>query len=324
MTLAKPLVSVIIVNWNGNRVLNRCLTALSNQTFKDFEIILVDNGSTDGSVDKIGIDGFGIKIERLPTNQGFAAANNLGVSLAKGRWIALLNTDAFPAPTWLEYLIMATQENPEFTFFASCLIMANRPGYLDGTGDVYHCSGQAWRRGYGKPSRGVWQERDEVFGPCAAAALYLRESFLQVGGFDEDFFCYLEDVDLAFRLRLIGQRCLYIPEAVVEHVGSESHGRQSDFNLYYGYRNMVWTFFKNMPSPLIWKYLPFHLSINLIHLAWFSWRGQGRTIWKAKRDAFRGLQSILKKRRKVQKECRVKSNEISCILNLNFLGFMNK
>ena len=180
--------------------------------------------------------------------------------------------------------------------------MAHQGEYLDGMGDVYHRSGMAWRRGHGKPRNNQETEPFEVFGPCAAAALYRREIFIQTGGFDETFFCYHEDVDLAFRLRLQGHRCLYVPDALVEHVGSGSQGAHSDFVLYYGHRNLIWTYFKNMPGSLFWRYLPAHLMLNLVSLFWFSLKGHGRAIWKAKWDAVRGLPSVLKRRRQIQRE----------------------
>src|SRR6185436_1800580 len=148
------------------------------------------------------------------------------------------------------------QENPKFTFFSSRQIQYNRPELLDGAGDEYHVSGLAWRRYYNHIEKEYGIKPEEVFGACAAASLYLREDFLKVGGFDEGYFSYFEDVDLSFRLRLVGRRCLYVPAAVVCHVGSASSGKVSDFVIYHGHRNLVWGYFKNMPALLFWAYLP--------------------------------------------------------------------
>ncbi len=315
-----PLVSVIIVNWNGRKVLNRCLTAIAAQDFKDFEVIVIDNGSTDGSVDGLEVDWPDTRVIPLKENRGFAAANNLGAELAQGTWIALLNNDAFPSPGWLDALVSAAAKNPEFTFFASCLTMARQGEYLDGMGDVYHGSGMAWRRGHGQLQRDQHTEPSEVFGPCAAAALYPREIFIQTGGFDETFFCYHEDVDLAFRLRLQGHRCLYVPEALVEHVGSGSQGAHSDFVLYHGHRNLIWTYFKNMPASLFWRYLPAHLMLNIISLLWFSLKGHGRAIWRAKWDAIRGLPVVLKKRRQIQRGRQASISEINRAMDHGWLN----
>ncbi len=303
----RPSVSIIIISWNSRDYLPRCLSALSTQTYRDFEIILIDNGSTDGST--LGLlenyPNIDLHLERLETNQGFAAANNLGARLARGPWLALLNSDAFPQPDWLAQLIQAAENNPEFSFFASRQLQAKNPELLDGAGDAYHISGLAWRQYLGYPADQFGLASREVFSACAAAALYSRAAFLQVGGFDEDFFSYYEDVDLSFRLRLQGFRCLYVPNAVVQHVGSASVGTQSDFMLYHWQRNFIWSFIKNMPSALLWKALPFHLLANVVFQLNSIRRKHGNISWKAKIDAMRGLSDAFYKRRKIQNESRV-------------------
>ena len=298
-----PLASVIIVTWNSAANLSRCLGALAAQTYKDFEVVIIDNGSTDGCLD--GVEKYWsalrLRVERLGENRGFAAANNIGVGLAHGQWVALLNPDAFPVLDWLEELIKATENNPEFSFFASRQLQADAPALLDGAGDAYHINGLAWRRYAGFPAARFGLEPEEVFSPCAAAALYSRRAFLQVGGFDEDFFSYHEDVDLGFRLRLQGFRCLYIPDAVVHHIGSASLGAQSDFALYHWQRNFIWSFVQNTPSALLWGALPAHLMANFIYQLNYTLRGRGGVLLKAKRDALRGLSHALRKRRIIQK-----------------------
>jgi GT2 family glycosyltransferase len=171
---------------------------------------------------------------------------------------------------------------------------------IDGEGDSYGVNGFAWRRHHGRRLESQPPGPEEVFSACAAAALYRREAFLAAGGFDERFFCYVEDVDLGFRLRLRGEGCLYVPNAVVQHVGSAVTGRASDFSVYHAQRNLVWTFAKNMPAPLLWLYLPQHVLLNLAAVAWYSLRGQARTVLRAKRDALRGLGEIRASRREAQ------------------------
>jgi GT2 family glycosyltransferase len=302
-----PLVSVVIVTWNSARYLSSCLNALVAQTFTDFEVVLIDNGSTDGCLDSVENNwpSLRLQVERLGENKGFAVANNLGARLAHGQWLALLNADAFPEPNWLKELLRAAENNPEYSFFASRQLQANPSYLLDGAGDVFHVSGLAWRRFYGLPAAQFGLETEEVFSPCAAAAFYFRQAFLQAGGFDEDFFSYFEDVDLGFRLRLQGFKCLYVPDAVVEHVGSASTGKISAFVIYHGHRNLVWAFIKNMPTPLFWLFLPLHLLINLFFLLSFSIQGQGQAIWRAKRDVLRGLGLMLGKRKEIQRRRRV-------------------
>lgn len=314
-----PTVSVVILNWNGKEFLARCLEAVYSQNYQDFEVILIDNASKDGSIEEVEIRWPEVRVIRLERNIGFAAANNLGARLAEGRWLALLNNDAFPDPEWLGTLIGATQRYPEYTFLGSRLLQDRDRNVLDGTGDVYHISGLAWRRNYNQPVGEAGNDTEEIFSPCAAAALYSLEIFRQVGGFEEDFFSYHEDVDLSFRLHLQGHRCLYVPQAVVAHVGSASTGKRSDFAVYHGHRNLVWSYFQNMPATLFWKYLPAHLIANLIFLIYYSIRGQGKAIWRAKMDALSGIPNALRKRRQIQANLKVGTAEISRLLEHGWL-----
>lgn len=280
----------------------QCLDHLARQTVRPRKVVIVDNASTDGAIDALAPElANGISIVRMGHNAGFAAANNRGFEeIGDCEWVALLNPDAFPAEDWLEKLLAAARHNPAFQFFACRQLMAQDPERLDGAGDAYHVSGAHWRRGYGA-GRATQDRPLEVFSACGAAALYRADVLREVGGFDEQFFCYAEDVDLGFRLRLRGYRCLYVPEAVVHHVGSASTGRGSDFVVYYGHRNLVWVFVKNMPGALLWRYLPQHLLFNLVSMAWFTARGQGRAILRAKIDALKGIRAILAKRENIQK-----------------------
>lgn len=320
MTTHPHLISIILLVWKNIDHLFNCLDALSMQTYQNFEIILVNNGSEDGALN--GLDGkypfLDLHVYRLSTNIGFAAANNSGARLAHGQWLVLLNADAFPESDWLEKLVEATEIYPN-VIFASRQIQVNNPGHLDGEGDVYHVSGLAWRHNYGHL---VYQfnEFQEVFSPCGAAALYPRQEFLDAGGFDEDYFSYHEDVDLGFRLRLRGLSCMLIPRAIVYHVGSASTGKRSDFSVYYGHRNLVWTYFKDMPSALFWLYLPLHIAMNFFFLFHFTIKGQGGVIWRAKIDALRGLPGILKKRHFIQRDRRVSVMEIHHVMSRNWLA----
>ena len=297
-----PLVSVIIVSWNSAEHLPRCLECLTQQTFPDFEVIIIDNGSLDGGTDDLeqNYPQLALQVERLASNLGFARANNRGARMARGTWLALLNADAFPAPDWLQKVLEAADRCPEFSFFTSRQVQANRPEMLDGAGDEYHISGLAWRRFYNHPSQNYGLKEEEVFGACGAAAVYARDDFLTVAGFDETYFSYFEDVDLSFRLRLLGKRCLYVPQAVVHHVGSASTGKVSDFVIYHGHRNLVWTYFKNMPDSLFWRYLPLHILMNLFFVLSFILKGKGLAILRAKIDGFARLPAIIRTRRQIQ------------------------
>ena len=299
-------VAVIIVNYNAGPMLTRCLNALERQTFRDFRTILVDNASSDGSANGIETQFSNVTVLRSDRNLGFAAGNNLGLVHAQNcPWVALLNPDAFAEPKWLENFMRASEGQPEYGFFGCLMRDANSSENLDGTGDVYHVSGLCWRRDRGVTESKATMEAGEIFGPCAAAALYRRDILEEVGGFDERFFCYLEDIDLAFRLRLRGYRCWYVPEAVVHHVGSGITGKQSDFSVYHGHRNMVWTFFKSMPAVLLWLYLPLHLIANLAGVAKHATQGRFRVVLRAKLDALKGLPAMFDARGANQRARRV-------------------
>lgn len=299
-----PLISVVVLAWNSAEHLPRCLQALAGQTCRDFEVILVDNGSSDGCLEGVEerFPGLHLRVERLATNIGFAAANNLGARMAGGKWLVLLNSDAFAEPGWMEALHRAAVNNPGYSFFASRQLQAQDPALLDGAGDALHISGLAWRRYAGWPADRYGLEQGEVFSACAAAAMYSRAAFSRVGGFDEDFFSYHEDVDLGFRLRLQGFRCLYVPGAVVQHVGSVSQGAHSDFAVYHWQRNFIWSFIQNMPGVLLWRALPAHLLANVIQQVSHARSGEAAAAWKGKWDALRGLGNALKKRRQIQKK----------------------
>jgi GT2 family glycosyltransferase len=333
--------SVIIVNWNSWGILSRCLEELQQQTFHNFNIVVVDNASADPAPSDLLTQYFNVTLIQNQTNLGFAAANNQAIRLLKNtEWVVLLNPDAFPELDWLESLVGAARKNPEYAMFASRQLMDGNQNLLDGDGDVYHISGLVWRAGHGRPVSGANAQGDnsipedsinhtvlplpspppegdgikasrgkvqvghkprEIFSPCAAAAMYRRDALMAVGGFDEDFFCYIEDVDLGFRLRLMGHRCLLVPSAVVHHIGSATTGGQrSDFSVYHGHRNLVWAFVKNMPGYLFWALLPLHILMNCATICLFVLRGKGRVIIQAKLDAIKVLPLMWAKRKQIQ------------------------
>jgi GT2 family glycosyltransferase len=314
-------ISVIIVNWNTGAYLKRCVLSLSKQIMPPCEVIVVDNASTDLSA--VGLEECypNVKVVRLDKNIGFAAANNLAARLISEEcnWVALLNPDAFPEPTWLESLMDAAKHHPEYAFFGSRLMNANEPSNYDGTGDIYHISGLVWRGGHGNAADASALKMKEIFSPCAAAALYRKDAFVEANGFDEDYFCYVEDVDLGFRLRLLGYRCLHVPESVVYHIGSVTTGKRSDFSVYHGHRNLVWTYVKNMPGALFWLFLPLHIILNLFIITWFSLHGQCSVILRSKFDALGGIPRMWKKRREIQKNRKASVNDIWQVLDKSFL-----
>ncbi len=312
-------VAVLIVNWNAGAYLPSALSALAQQSRPADRIVVVDNASTDGSREAIA-QSAGVELIALDENVGFAAGNNIGAeAVADCDWLAFLNPDAFPQPDWLERLMRAVEEHPGITMFASELRLASDPSKLDGAGDAYHVSGLPWRIAHGELAPTNDAVPREVFSPCGAAALVHRDTFNEAHGFDPTFFCYLEDVDLAFRLRLLGHRCLYVPGAVVHHVGSGTTGTRSAFAIYHGHRNLVWTWVKNMPGWRMWLYAPQHILLTLVSLFRFSAISHGRTLVRAKIDALTGLGRALSERRKVQRTRTADGREVVAAMSRGWL-----
>ncbi|MGK7344536.1 MAG: glycosyltransferase family 2 protein [Candidatus Nitrospinota bacterium M3_3B_026] len=297
-----PSVAALVVAHNAGAILLECLESLERQTRRPDRIILVDNASEDGCASAVDEKFPGVEIIRLEKNTGFAAANNIAARAAgEADYLALLNPDAAAEPDWLENLLDAARRRPDCSMFASLVFNYGDPSIVDGAGDSYHVSGAMWRKGFGAPYLPWMNVEAEVFSPCAAAAMYRNRDFKAAGGFDNDYFCYTEDVDLGFRIRLAGGKCLYAPSAKARHVGSAVTGRHSDFYVYHSHRNLVWTFVKNMPWPLFWLYLPQHLLLNLVTVASYSLKGRGRIILKSKWDAARGLPAVLRRRLETQR-----------------------
>jgi len=222
----RPFVSVIIVNFNSGARLSRCLDCLEKQTYSKFEIIVMDNNSNDDSLVRARVSDRRARLIRCAENTGFAAANNAAAGKAKGEWLALLNPDAYARPEWLFELIAAAERQPGADAFGSLQLDAMRPGYIDGAGDNCSVYGIVYRGGFGRLLKGAIED-GECFAPCAAAAMYRRSTFLKLGGFDEKFFCYGEDVDFGFRLRNAGGRAIQANNAIVLHEGSGVSGRPS-------------------------------------------------------------------------------------------------
>lgn len=319
--MTKPFFSVLILFWKSAQYLADNLQALEAQSFKDFEVILLDNGAEEPPDHSVLTQhpGLTLRLLRSENNLGFAGGNNLAARSALGEYLILLNGDAFPEADWLNILHQAAQSHPGYCF-ASRLLQADNPQVLDGEWNVYHASGLAWRQNHNRLATSSATNPRLVMSACAAASAYPRLAFEQIGGFDEDFFAYMEDVDLDLRLRLAGYPCLYLPEAIVRHVGSGSTGARSEFSTYYGQRNLVWAFVKNMPGWLFWLLLPAHLLVNLGYLIAGLFMPNGKTLWRAKKEAVAGLQDVWKKRRQVQSMRTISVWRFARLLNWNPLS----
>ncbi len=292
-------ITVIIVNYNSGPRLRRCLEALAAQTRQADEIIVVDNGSSDASLTPARTNIVEAQIIEAGENLGFAVANNRAAEQAAGDWLAFLNPDAYPLPDWLCEVEAASRKYPHYDAFGSLQINANDTDRLDGAGDVYHGSGTPYRGHFGWPVEAAPPD-GECFSPCAAAAIYRKAIFDKLGGFEESFFCYCEDIDLGFRLRLGGGRALQLSSAKVLHEGSGVTGRHSDFSIYYGHRNRIWTFIRNAPSPIFLLSLPYHLCADLVLFARCLLTGRGGVFVRAVRDALAGAPKQWAARKRIQ------------------------
>lgn len=309
MSLPAPRADIVIVNFNAGEYLKACVESLKVQTESRFRCFIIDNSPGNGDVAALGELDDRFVIEAQSGNTGFAAGCNRGASLGSAPWIAMLNPDACADADWLENLLACAETNG-VAMAGSTQIMARTPDLLDGAGDVYTAYGVAWRGGF-DGSADFIPETGYCFSPCAAASIYRRDSFESVGGFDERFFCYMEDVDIAYRLRLLGERNIQCREARVTHVGSATSGRASPFVIYHGTRNRTWTFLKNTPPVLFCLMLPLHLLVNLAFLIRSRFHDRFDQTWKGTRDGLAGWSWIRAERRRLAKSRKVGSWKIA-------------
>jgi GT2 family glycosyltransferase len=291
------MISVIVVNYNGMRFIKGCLTSLAKQTAEDFEVIVVDNGSDDGSEGEVQKYYARARLLKLKDNKGYPAALNRGIGESHGDFILTLNNDTELDPLFIEELLSTSDDEPATGMWATKMVLPD--GRINSTGICISRSGAAWDRGMFQEDTRQFDEPGEVFGPCAGAALYRRKMLEDIGLFDEDFFLYMEDVDIAFRGRLAGWTCRYIPSARVVHQQGGTSGYGSDLSVYYGNRNILWYVVKDFPAGLLMRYLPWIVGRNLAVLLYYGIRGHGMVALRAKVDGIAGLGRMVRKRRSV-------------------------
>ncbi len=318
-----PEITVVVVNYNGGDYIRGCLESLARQTFRNFETIVVDNASSDGSIDRVGDLPPNTIILRETINHGFAGGNNLAARRGRGRWLALLNPDAEAAPDWLESMMRAVRERPSHRIVASLQMSMTDAKILDGVGDCYLAYGYAWRGGFGR-SVSETPVAGECFAPCGAAALYPRDLFLACGGFDERYFCYHEDVDIGFRLRLLGERCQFDPRSRVRHAGSGITGRASDFAVFHGARNGFWTYVKNMPGRLLILTAPVWVAGTIAILVRGLVTGRFGATIRGLGAAFSDLGPALDARRDLKTHRQVRVTDIAAALSWNPFRFLSR
>ncbi len=310
---SEPRVSIIVVNWNGSRLLPKCLESLFQQSYSNREVILVDNGSQDGSVRLVRANFPAVKLVELSENKGFAGGSSAGLAVAEGQYIALINNDARADKTWLEKLVLPMNEDPGVGICASKLIIEGT-GKINSAGDGITTAGVGFNRGL-HAERPLYEFGESVFGACGAAVLYRRDMVDEIGFLDEDFFLYDEDTDLNFRAQLRGWKCIYVPQAVVYHKVNATARRLSDLHVYYHTRNLELVWIKNMPTGLMLRFAHHKLiqevgSFSYICLRHWKWS----PFFRAKRDALKMLPLVLKKRREIQKRKAVPSRYIKKLL----------
>lgn len=262
-----PTVSVVIPNWNGAEHLPACLTSLRHQSHPPLETLLVDNGSTDGSVALVRRDFPDITILPLPSNRGFAAAVNHGIRTARGEYAALLNNDTELDQDWLRALVSALERHPGAASAASKMLRFHDRSIIDGAGDALTRGGLPLTRGSGEPDRGTYDREEEIFGACAGAALYRRSILLTIGLFDEQYISYYEDADLSLRLRLEGHSCIYTPAAVCYHKrGATASRLRNHYPVRMQERNLTLLHLKNLPAGFLLRKTPVILAARLRRL----------------------------------------------------------
>lgn len=291
--------SIIIPNYNGISYLGPCIDSIHGQDFQDYEIILVDNASQDESVSFIKNSYPDVILVENIQNRGYAGGCNDGVKVASGEFFLFLNTDTVLEKEFLTRISDVIDKYPQYGMYAPKMVYPD--GRINSTGICISLSGAAWDRGMGEEDNGQYNVSEDILGPCGGAAIIKRETFYDAGCFDEDFFLYMEDVDLILRIQLAGWKCRYLPKAIVYHHHGGTAGIGSDITIYYGNRNILWFPIKDFPFRLLVLAVPWIICRTIGVIVFYSLRGKGRIIIKAKWDGIKAIPNMLKKRKHVHK-----------------------
>jgi GT2 family glycosyltransferase len=276
--------------------LAECLGSIARQDYPRLEVWVVDNGSSDGSDRLPKLSAAAVRVIRLGSNLGFAAANNRAISESAGELIALVNNDVVLDPGWVSALVEGLAQHPQAGAAAGRTLQAAHPELIDAAGfEFFSCCSAYSQRG--RRADVAESARAQPFGPVASAALYRRAAFELVGGFVPEYFCYYEDTDLAVRLVLFGYDTVYVPEAVALHRGSFTVGAYSDFHVYHLRRNAEYLYWTDMVGPLALVHLPFHLLHESLSFVAALSAGRAGAVLRAKRDALGRAGWILAQRR---------------------------
>jgi GT2 family glycosyltransferase len=297
-----PTVTVAIANYNGRTLLEEMLGSLARQTLRPSAIVVVDDCSEDDSVEYLRASWPQVRVVGLSARRGVSAALNACLAAADTELVGLFNNDMELAPDCLAELVAELDRHPQIGSVTPKMLDFVERTLLDGAGDVLSWRGGGRRRGHGERDVGQYEAAEEVFGPCGGAALYRRRALEAVGGFDEAYYAYYEDIDWAFRAQLVGVRCRYVPRAVLYHRGSATLGRgMTAFNGYHLWRNPIWLIVKCFPAGALLRHAPDLLRGQAGNL-FIAVRERKARVWAgAMRDALRGLPAVLRKRREVQR-----------------------
>ena len=320
-----PIVTVVVPTLEGGQPLEECLLSLVRQSCNGVEVIVVDN--SERGVARSLVDRYAFRLIENRRNLGFGAAVNQGFSIARSPYLATLNDDAVAHARWLEVLVEAIESDSQAGMCASQVRLAGQ-SLLDSAGMLAAADGSTKQRGHGQ-SPNLFSQPEEVLFPSASAALFRSEMIRQIGGFDEDFFLYCEDADLGFRARWAGWKCLYVPEAVVEHRYSHSAGRASPLKAYYVERNRLYLVLKNFPALMLMKVPWAELVRYFWHFYWMlkgrglarEFRRSGSSGWllpwiviRAHLAAFFRLRGLLRKRRAILRTAQISTAEFQALL----------
>lgn len=302
MSTKNPRISVIIPNWNGVNLLKNCLESLRGQTFRDFETVVVDNGSVDNSVQYIRKNFPGVKLIELKENTGFAPAVNLGIKICVGDDIVLINNDTKLDRNCLKYLVKAADKHPEVGMVAARMLNYKNPKLIDSAGDYIDAVGHANNIGLGDKDGLKYQKAGYVFLVTGGGGLFKREVFERIGFFDSDYFAYFEDVDFCLRAQMVGFKGWYEPKAVIYHLHKATSNRNKAFTEYLQFRNMTMTVIKDFPYKLLVR--NFNLLkiilVNLNTVRYMAGKGYLVEALKAEYYILLNFLRLLKKRREIQ------------------------
>ena len=324
MDMDSLLISVVVLNWNGRQVLDDCLRSLHNQTYRPIEIIVVDNASTDGSVDFLKEKFQDVNLIVNEKNLGFGAGNNIGIRASHGRYIMMLNNDTRLDPKCVEELRKSIEKDERYGACASKILLDSQPDIIDGVGIVVCPDGLSFGRGRLEKSD-RYDEEEEIFFASDGACLYRREMLDDIGLYDEDFFAYADETDMGWRARLAGWKCTYSPKAIVyHHHSTSSGGRVSAFKAFLVERNRIWVALKNFPISLI-ILGQFYTLWRYVFQAYGALKGKGaagrftagfsktelvKILLKVYLSACKKVPLMLKKRRTIQRKKRISNREV--------------